>query len=616
MVPPDAQPDRPNDNPEQAEFPSSHTLAETSGSRGRGGLSRRGFIRGGAAVGVAAAAAVPTLAGCGAKGGSNLSSAGKPVKGGPKTTRNPAPHYPPDYVGPIASFKGPITTERARLKVVVSQDPVVGDWKINHFSKWYAKRTNVDIDWQVIAAGTGDQSDLITKVNAIIASGDLPDVFMTGFTPSQLALFGQDQRLFIPLDKYIDDYGVETKRLLKEFPVAKQVCTAPDGKMYSLPNVNDCFHCQGSIGRAWIYQPWLDELGLQMPSTTDELETVLEAFKTKDPNKNGRGDESGFTTDKDTLLDDYFMGSFLYNPGLPWLALQDDKVYAAFAQPEWREGLRYMHRLYSRGLIDKYAFTQTNEQLQRVANAKAVTAGTVRAFYWGSFMTIDQAAKHPRYADYVALPPMKGPAGVRVYPWDYYVNRVSAGHFVVTNACKVPEIAVMWGDGQYELEAIIRSYGGDMGKDWQWSTPGKKGLEGEQAIYNLKQFPAPNGHSWNQAGIQYRTLNFREAQEIDPKNPTFEGALQHETKQSLYPFRSKQENELPPLYMNSDQSSAVADMSTTINDFVKQSTASFVTGKSDPNKDKDWKAYLSTLDKMGLSEYLKINQQAYEQRSH
>ncbi len=229
MVPPDAQPDRPNDNPEQAEFPSSHTLAETSGSRGRGGLSRRGFIRGGAAVGVAAAAAVPTLAGCGAKGGSNLSSAGKPVKGGPKTTRNPAPHYPPDYVGPIASFKGPITTERARLKVVVSQDPVVGDWKINHFSKWYAKRTNVDIDWQVIAAGTGDQSDLITKVNAIIASGDLPDVFMTGFTPSQLALFGQDQRLFIPLDKYIDDYGVETKRLLKEFPVAKQVCTAlPD----------------------------------------------------------------------------------------------------------------------------------------------------------------------------------------------------------------------------------------------------------------------------------------------------------------------------------------------------------------------------------------------------
>ena len=264
-------------------------------------VSRRGFVGGVFGVGLAAAAG-STLAACGNDNSDPSSEApvadSAAVKGGPKTTPIADVPYPEGYVGPTASTKGPIVMKgkQVTLKVAVVSDPVVGDWKINHFSKWYAKRTNVDIDWQVIAAGTGDQSDLITKVNAIIASGDLPDVFMTGFTPSQLALF-DDQRLFIPLDKYIDDYGVETKRLLKEFPVAKQVCTAPDGKMYSLPNVNDCFHCQGSIGRAWIYQPWLDELGLQMPSTTDELETVLEAFKTKDPNKNGRGRRgSGFTT--------------------------------------------------------------------------------------------------------------------------------------------------------------------------------------------------------------------------------------------------------------------------------------------------------------------------------
>ena len=41
--------------------------------------------------------------------------------------------------------------------------------------------------------------------------------------------------------------------------------------------------------KLWIYQPWLDALGLEMPQTTDEFEQVLLAFKEQDPNGNGRG---------------------------------------------------------------------------------------------------------------------------------------------------------------------------------------------------------------------------------------------------------------------------------------------------------------------------------------
>ena len=60
----------------------------------------------------------------------------------------------------------------------------------------------------------------------------------------------------------------------------------------------------------------------------------------------------------------------------------------------------------------------------------------------------------------------------------------------------------------------------------------------------------------------------------------------------------------------------MADLSTTINNYVKQMLTKFTVGSADPNDDKQWKHYLDTLGQMGLDEYLKINQKAYDNRPH
>lgn len=71
--------------------------------------------------------------------------------------------------------------------------------------------------------------------------------------------------------------------------------TAPDGHIYSMPWIEELGEGKESIhtvnGMAWINKEWLDNLGLEMPQTTDQLMTVLEAFKTQDPNGNGEADE-------------------------------------------------------------------------------------------------------------------------------------------------------------------------------------------------------------------------------------------------------------------------------------------------------------------------------------
>ena len=575
------------------------------------GISRRGFVTRALGLGLSAATAGSVLAACsgggGPEGGGEIENP-LAAKGGPKSTPNNDVIYPEGYIGPKASRKATLVKEKVTLKVVVPQEVAVGDWKRNAFTKWYEERTNVHIDWKVVAGG----DDSMTKVNAMIASGDIPDVFMNiDFTNAQLMLYGS-QGLFLPLNDLIDDYGSEVKRIFKDYPDAKDLITATDGNIYSMPYVNDCFHCN-SGNRMWIYKPWLDKLGLEVPQTTEEFEAALLAFKTKDPSGNGKGDEIPLMADAETFFDAYIMGSFMYNPGEPWLVLDNGKVDATFNKPQWREGMRYLAKLYSQGLIAKESFTQNAEQFQRIGNRKGDNIlGAARAFYWGSFLTIDDDNPEARWRDYVAVPTLKGPDGTRIASWNHY-NAVLTGRYVVTKACKNPDVAVQWADVQYELESIMEAYSGEFGKGWRWAKDGEIGINGKQALWTtLGTWPPEDGTWWGQLGVGYRSNDFRLGEVVDPKNPTFEKPLYEETRKAYYPYRSEKSQQLPPLYMNEEQAAQTGEMAITIGNHVKQSQSKFIMGQLDVDDDAVWDTYVGTIDKMGLEVYLRLHQEAYD----
>ncbi|MGW0231061.1 extracellular solute-binding protein [Actinopolymorpha singaporensis] len=577
------------------------------------GSSRRQFVTRAVGVGLSAAAAGPVLAACssGGDGGSKDAAVKDPLaaKGGPKTTPNPDVIYPEGYVGPRASKKAMLVKEKVTLRVVVPQNVSVGDWAKNDYTKWYEKTTNVAIKWQVVAGG----DDAMTKVNAMIASGDIPDVFMNiNFTNAQQLLYGS-QGLFVPLNKLIDEYTVETKRIFKDYPDAKSLLTSTDGNIYSMPYVNDCFHCNCGNQRMWIYKPWLDKLGLDMPQTLDEFEAVLKAFKDRDPNGNGKRDEVPLMSSKDDALDTYFMSPFMYNPGEPWLVLNDGKVDVTFNKPEWREGLRYMNKLYKQGLLARQSFTQDGDQLRRVGDHKGEPIlGATRTWYWGSFATLNDDDPKARWRDYVAVPIPKGPDGQRHATWNYY-GAVTGGAFVVTKACKNPAVAVQWADGQYELESIMRAYSGDLDKGWRWAKKGEVGINGKQAVWTtLGTWPPPDGQWWGQLGLGYRSNDYRLGEVADPKNPTFEKPLYEESKQAYYADKIDKSVQLPPLYLDEEQAAQTGELSLTLSNYVKQSLSKFVLGQWNVDDDAAWKNYLSTLERMGTPQYVDINQKAYE----
>src|SRR5258705_576336 len=156
------------------------------------------------------------------------------------------------------------------------------------------------------------------KRQVALASGDYPDLFflipwVDGFTKAEVLKLGT-QGVAVPLENLIKDNDPNIQEALDPNKTLKEMATAPDGHIYALPQWADCYHCTYP-DKLWINSTWLKKLNLQPPKTTEELRTVLRAFKTQDPNGNGKADEIPMTSDpQDSSLIAYLMNAFAYDP--------------------------------------------------------------------------------------------------------------------------------------------------------------------------------------------------------------------------------------------------------------------------------------------------------------
>lgn len=573
----------------------------------RPGVSRRSLIAG--ALGLTAAiAGGGLLSGCSGKSDAGAAAAGAgeaapSVTLGPKLT---TVQYPEGYVGPVARTLKPLTTEKVTFKIVVKQDVTIGDWKTNAFTKWLEQKTGVHIEWSQIG-GTDD--DVMTKVNAMIAAGDIPDAFLgIGFTRSQLFLYGA-QGLFTDVGQHIDAYALNLQQAMKDYPETRKLIQAPDKKIYSFPGINDCFHCRAIDGRAWLNVDWIKQVGLAMPKTTDEFREVLRAFKKADLAGNGK--TIPFAGYNEAPIDPFFMNAFLYNPGEPWLVVRDGKVDVAFDKDEWREGLKYANGLYKEGLISRDVFTADGDQLKRYGNAPGKPLiGGARSNYWGNFLDIDQKDPNARWRQYEACPPLKGPNGVQYAAWDYLTVGVEVAHLVITKKCAKPDLLVQWADAQYELEAILRGYGGPK---FAWAKKGDLGINGKQAVYGFDAtWNSQKNLNWGQDNPMYRSQDFRLGERVVPGDLTFEKPLYEQTKERFFPLKQPQEMQFPPVTLDQDQAAQEAELRTNLKGEVNQSFAKFLTGQLDPNDDGAWNDYKDRVSKIGVKPYLELQQAAYE----
>lgn len=566
------------------------------------GLSRRDFMSRATALGLSASAA-----------GALLAADQEPAA----AQDDPLASWPPPaYIEEpdteiLQPIDGPLTEETVSFRLLNIDFGYVTDFEDNRFTEWLEEKTNVNVDWELVPSEEAE-----SRVNLMLSSGDIPEIIFSIVTPTQAQFYGS-QGLLLPLNDLIAEHAPRLQKVFEVYPRARDIATSSDGSIYLMPNLEDCFQCS-MAARLWIYQPWLDALGLDMPQTTDEFEQVLLAFKEQDPNGNGEADEIPFsgTFNLDAWngpLDRYFMNSFLYNPGQfgsagPWLVLQDGQILPVYNTPEWREGLAYLHRLYEQGLIDPQTFTQDVDGLQRLGNnPDTVILGAAASGWWYDFTAMEPDS--PRWTEYVAVPPLTGPGGVRYAAWEPAWSDPSA---VITSTCKDPALAVKWIDTLYWQESSIRSHNGVLGEDWRWAEEGELSASGTQALWKLlTESVGPTDRTWGGVGPGYWSSFMGDGAAIDPETADRDiNRLLYQAATTYEQYKQPAELLVPPLTFSEDQSISIADPETAIVNYVTQMFTAFVRGDAD--LDSGWDQYLATLDQMGLAPYLQIYQDAYD----
>jgi putative aldouronate transport system substrate-binding protein len=538
------------------------------------------------------------LTGCSTSGGDDSASGGSKSSGEEKAD-NGIKLSPP---GTFPIVQG----DPVELTVLVSGDARIEDMQTNAFTKWYEEKTNVKIKFEV-----APQDSISETLNLRLASGDYPDIIMSmGVSRAQEMIYGQ-QGVFLPLNDLIDKHGFYIKKMFEEKPEYKEVITAPDGNIYGLPEVNECYHCSLSV-KMWMYKPWLDKVGMQMPQTTAEFRQVLKAFKEQDPNGNGKPDEiplAGTTKSWNANVELFVMNSFVNTPPNR-LFLDNGKVKVSYNQPGWKEGLKYLNSLYKDGLIAVESFTQDGQQLRQLGeNPDIPILGAFAAGWFG--IGTEYGGPSGRWKDYTSVPPLAGPDGQRLavsFPY-----QIATGKLVITNATKYPEVAMRWADGFFENEEVLpRANGGVKGEDWKEAEPGMKGIDGRPAKrVALTDYGRVQNNQWYQKSPSYTSDDFRlELAAGEKPEENLEVILFNQSRDNYEPYRAKIETVLPPLYFTEEQSTELADLEKTLKDYVDQTIAQFITGEL--NVESEWDKYLQTLKGMNVDRFIEIYQQAYD----
>ncbi|MBF9017436.1 MULTISPECIES: ABC transporter substrate-binding protein [unclassified Oceanispirochaeta] len=498
----------------------------------------------------------------------------------------------------------------------------IEDYDTNDFTKHMEKRSDVKIDWETIPEQAMEE-----KLNLVLASGDYPDVFFgLSFTDDKLSLYGTEEQLLMPLNDLIDQHMPNLKKVLDSIPGAWGAITSPDGKIYGLPSFNICYHCENA-NKMWVYKPWLDTLGLEMPRTTEEYEEMLIAFRDQDPNGNGKNDEIPYAAAIKAwhaTADLFLLNSFVYTDidsridvsPERYIGFYVDKgeVKTSVDTDGYRDGLRYLNKLYSQGLIFPGSFTQDGSQLVQLVEGSDEPVVGVTTGGWGGVFS-DFGGE--RYSNFRPLEPLEGPNGVQYTPT--YLSAPIPGSFVIAASCEYPVEAVQWVDYLYSTEGTLHARNGLEGVNWRWAVDGELGLDGEPAIW--KQLipwndTDPQNESFLEVGPRAMTSEFRlgqvTEQDLDMYGQDGIEKMLFESTKDLYKPHADASMALPRLKFLSDEVSEFATIRTEYAKYVKQSLIQFIVG--DLDIESDWDTYITNLNKLDQADLLEVSQKAYDRQ--
>ena len=483
----------------------------------------------------------------------------------------------------------PIVNEKVTLRALVQNNPQhPSDLNTTALMKRTEALTNVHIEWIMPGAGFAEKKSLM------LATGDLPDFFMTGLTATELSKFGGDGSL-IPMQDLVAKYAPNINKIFAKVPGLKGFSTAPDGNLYGIPRINGGMWMKAT-GVAVINTAWLANLGLSMPTTTEEFRSVLRKFKTADPNKNGKADEIPIVF-SGTLSGRWGFNAIMSAFGIAvapnYLDVSNGKVVCTATSDAFRKSIEYIAGLSSEGLLDPEGFTQNNQQQTAKVSQEPFVAGYMQI--WDRDVDFSNANA---MKDYAFMPLLQGPGGTKPVFYEVPFSGIMRGAGAITKASKHPEVAMRWIDYCYDETVSFEMGEGDIGVRLIKQPDGTLQIGPPPAGQDSQTFRnslAPGGSGlWAILPEGYTKL----------RNVGTDAKVGYMQK-SLFPVSDT--DAFPGVFYTIQESEKISMIEKTIIQYIERVSSEWIMA----GKIGNWDAYLAELKKMGIDEWLSINQDAY-----
>lgn len=491
----------------------------------------------------------------------------------------------------------PISKEKITLRVMAQRSDNQPDWNDIYVWKKYEEMTNIHIDWIQVSS-----SDSKEKVSAAIASNDLPDLFFRcGISAINQKLYG-DQGFFVNLaeNDMLKKYAPNFWAYLQEHKDTLASVQYPDGSIYSFPQVNDGAELRVSR-KLFINKNWLNNVGMELPTTLDELYTILKAFKEKDANGNGDpNDEIPFCSMTWAGIQDVLVGAFgiqnrgVHNSLVDWDE-QNNRARFIPTTEGWKEFLQYTNKLYTEGLMDQETFTMTTQNwITKAADDKV-----------GMFAYTNMAfVPSDKVENFVALEEaLEGPHGDKLWA-PIRAHFHSTGAAVITSANKYVPETLRWLDYFWTDEGTLFYHFGVEGETYVAKADGT--YDWTDKIYA----EMTGNKTFDEVVSSYSPYTGGNNPVIE-KAPYFSGGevqpVPAASARAMFNYGPKVY--WPSFTFTLEESDELNALETDINKYVKNARTEFVTGARSLS---DWNNYVKDLEKMDVARLLEIYTTAIE----
>lgn len=263
-----------------------------------------------------------------------------------------------------ADASDPVTIKILTTLRDASGKTTVDDVYLYHYLEYHMREQGYNVTLEVEDGGVSPNE----RLSVLLNTGDLPDlIFGINLTTAQVVNFGVTEGMLLDWTPYMNDPEIMpcANELITSHPEVLIPVTCSDGKIYQVPFVEERVYMwaagNGAGSNIWINEDWLNECGLELPQTSDELLDLMRTFSEKKQAEGGDG----------VVYVPASRGSFEFGiwSGLGYygtngiaqhgtdMMIKDGKVELPAATEDYRKYIEIMHTLYSEGLVPEDYYT-------------------------------------------------------------------------------------------------------------------------------------------------------------------------------------------------------------------------------------------------------------------